>query len=171
MRHSANPIGKPLIVKEAPLQKEAPELPQIFTAGIESSDESSSEGPGIETVAPVEPIKAEPPVAKPDKSRIDPSPDIPPQFPGGVKELLKFLKRNINAPEEIEEGHQIAVKVQFVVNYNGDLTGFQVIETGGKPFDDEVIRVIKKMPKWIPAQQHGKLVKSFKKQPITFKLQ
>jgi protein TonB len=34
--------------------------------------------------------------------------------------------------------------------------------------EEEVMRVIKRGPKWIPASQNGRLVKAYRKQPVTF---
>jgi protein TonB len=98
------------------------------------------------------------------------SPEIPPQFPGGTNELIKFLKRNLNTPQQLEEGGEVAVRVRFIVNYNGELTGFDVIETGGKPFDNEVIRVLKKMPKWIPGKTSGENVSAHFIIPVIFRV-
>ncbi len=61
-----------------------------------------------------------------------------PQYPGGLKALLSYLKKNLHVPDEVEEGKQISVKVKFVVNFNGKLESFQVIESGGEVFDNEV---------------------------------
>jgi periplasmic protein TonB len=32
----------------------------------------------------------------------------------------------------------------------------------------EVIRMIKRSPKWIPAQQEGRFVNAYRQQPVTF---
>jgi protein TonB len=96
------------------------------------------------------------------------SAEIMPQFPGGVKALLAYLKKNIQAPDEIVEGNEISVKVKFVVNYNGQLESFKVIESGGKVFDNEVLRVLKKMPLWIPGKSNGENVSVFFVVPVRF---
>ena len=44
----------------------------------------------------------------------------------------------------MQEGEEVAVTVRFIVNFNGDLVSFDVMETGGESFDNEVIRVLKK---------------------------
>lgn len=68
----------------------------------------------------------------------------------------------------MEEGEEIAVKVQFIVSYNGEVTGFAVVETGGESFDNEVIRVLKKMPKWIPGKTSGENVSAYFVIPVKF---
>jgi protein TonB len=37
--------------------------------------------------------------------------------------------------------------------------------------EDEAAKIIKKGPKWTPAQQNGRQVKAYRKQPITFVVQ
>jgi periplasmic protein TonB len=94
--------------------------------------------------------------------------DIMPEYPGGLKALLLFLKKNIQSPEEVEQGDEVAVKIKFVVNYNGKLDGFDVIQSGGSAFDNEVLRVLKKMPMWIPGKSHGENVSVYYIVPVRF---
>ena len=51
----------------------------------------------------------------------------------------------------------------------GNITDIQAI-SGPPLLAEEAIRVIKKSGKWIPAIQNVKQVKSYKKQPIVFRL-
>ena len=94
--------------------------------------------------------------------------EIMPSFPGGVEALRKFLERNLNNPKDIEEGQSIAVKIKFIVGYDGILKGFEVIEDGGSDFNNEVIRVLKKMPQWIPGKSQGEKVSVYYCIPVKF---
>jgi protein TonB len=91
-----------------------------------------------------------------------------PEFPGGQEAWLKFLQRNLVAPSELEPGEKKTVFIRFVVAADGTVTGFEIIQSSGKVFDNEVIRVLKKMPKWKPAIQNGQPVPRFFTQPVTF---
>lgn len=122
---------------------------------------------GDEIEAASKPVPPEKP--KSSKLVIFKSPDVMPQYPGGLKELLAFLKRNLNAPHEIEEGKEISVRIKFVVNYNGQLESFNVVESGGVIFDNEVLRVLKKMPHWIPGKSEGENVSVYYTVPVKFK--
>ena len=51
---------------------------------------------------------------------------------------------------------------------DGSITKFEIIQSGGAAFDNEVIRVLKKMPKWKPAVQNGQNVSVMFTQPVTF---
>jgi len=81
--------------------------------------------------------------------------------------LINFLKKNLRTPEDINEG-DVSVKVQFVVNYDGMLKSFTVIQSGGNTFDNEVIRVLKKMPAWIPGKSSGENVSVYYVVPVKF---
>ena len=50
----------------------------------------------------------------------------------------------------------------------GVVTNFKVVQSGGSDFDNEVIRVLKKMPRWLPAIQAGKPTAVIFTQPVTF---
>ncbi len=94
--------------------------------------------------------------------------DVLPSYPGGMEALRKFLQRNLNNPEEMEEGASVSVKVTFVVGYEGKLKGFKITEDGGEVFNKEVIRVLKKMPDWIPGKANGENVSVYYTIPVKF---
>ncbi len=91
-----------------------------------------------------------------------------PEFPGGAEAWLKFLRKNLIAPEELGPGEKKMVSIKFFVAKDGSVTGFEVLQSAGKSFDNEVIRVLKRMPKWKPAIQNGQPVEKAFTQPVTF---
>ena len=106
---------------------------------------------------------AEPPV---DLSVTYENPDVPPTYPGGNKELIRFLERNLVSPEE--SGEQVQVKIKFVVDNDGNLESFDIVHDGGEAFNKEVIRVLKKMPQWNPGKKGGQNVKAYCYLPVKF---
>jgi periplasmic protein TonB len=104
----------------------------------------------------------------PDRSTPVAVAEIMPQYPGGIRALLSFLKNNIHAPANVEEGEDVSVKIEFIVNYDGSLENFIVVKSGGEIFDNEVIRVLKKMPLWIPGKSRGKAVAVYYTVPVKF---
>jgi len=94
--------------------------------------------------------------------------EIMPQYPGGIPALLSFLKKNIHSPGDVEEGADKIVEIEFVVNYNGNLESFVVVKSGGEIFDNEVVRVLKKMPLWIPGKSKGKNISVYYRVPVKF---
>ena len=108
----------------------------------------------------------EPPAATP------PAKEAPiqrePEFPGGMQAWVNFLNRNLRVPEDLEAGDKKTVMIRFLVDIDGSVNGFEVIQSGGRAYDQEVIRVLKKMPKWKPAIQNNlPVVRNFT-QPVTF---
>jgi periplasmic protein TonB len=58
--------------------------------------------------------------------------------------------------------------VQFIVGYDGTISNIEATTNHGYGMEKEVIRVIRKCPKWIPAEQHGRKVKAYRRLPVTF---
>jgi len=99
--------------------------------------------------------------------------EIESEFPGGSAAWLRYLNKNLRYPDDaVNNEIQGTVVVQFIVDKEGNVSDVQAIsgpENGG--LRDEAVRVIKKSGKWTPAIQNGRQVKSYKKQPIVFKLE
>lgn len=94
-----------------------------------------------------------------------------PGFPGGFGALMKYLSTNIKYPEEAERLHiQGRVVCTFVVRKNGAVSDVKVKQSVDPQLDGEAVRVIRRMPKWIPGKRDGKSVNVRYTLPITFKL-
>ena len=91
-----------------------------------------------------------------------------PEFPGGTQAWANFLNRYLQTPADLEPGEKKTVLINFLVDTDGSVTGFKVVQSGGTAFDNEVIRVLRKMPKWKPAMQNGHAVAVPFTQPVTF---
>ncbi|MDB5253209.1 MAG: hypothetical protein JWP27_2378, partial [Flaviaesturariibacter sp.] len=91
-----------------------------------------------------------------------------PEFPGGKAAWAAFLNRYLQVPDNLDAGERRSVAVRFWVGTDGSVTNFQVVQSGGRSFDNEVIRVLRKMPKWRPAIQNGQPVATGFTQPVTF---
>lgn len=97
---------------------------------------------------------------------------IPPEYPDGEKALYKYLAENIHYPEQAKaDGIEGKVFVRFIVRDNGDIVNVEVSRGIGGGCDEEALRVVKNMPKWIPATSEGKVVNVQYVIPINFKLQ
>ena len=94
--------------------------------------------------------------------------DVMPAYPGGMQALRLFLQKNLANPQEVEEGQNISVKIKFIVGYDGKLKGFETVEDGGNAFNNEVIRVLKKMPNWIPGKMGTESVSVYYTVPVKF---
>ena len=96
------------------------------------------------------------------------NPEIEPSYPGGINALRNFLQRNLTNPRDLEEGEQVSVQVKFIVGYDGKLQRFETVKDGGTEFNEEVIRVLKKMPQWIAGKSNGKNVSVYYTIPVKF---
>ena len=95
-----------------------------------------------------------------------------PDFPGGMKECMKFLARNIKYPVLAQEAKiEGRVIVQFVVDRDGSVNDIKVVRSISPQLDAEAVRVIGLMPKWNPGKQRGKAVAVKYTMPIQFRLQ
>lgn len=94
-----------------------------------------------------------------------------PQFPGGEVEMLKFFSKYTKYPAiAFENGIQGTVLVRFAVMKDGSIEQVQVVRSVEKSLDDEAMRVVKLMPKWMPGQQNGENVNVWFTLPVKFKL-
>lgn len=127
-------------------------------------------GPG----SPGDPIPdpaPEPAMPDPDPGIPITNPDVEPGFPGGMQALTAFMQRHLQNPRDLEAGEMVAVKIRFVVGYDGKLQSFETVQDGGDAFNREVIRVLKKMPDWIPGKTRGQKVAVYYTLPVKFVVQ
>lgn len=94
-----------------------------------------------------------------------------PEFPSGEKELMKCIVSNIKYPvKSFENKEQGKVFVRFVVNKKGKVEKAEVIRSVSFNLDKEALRVVSKIPDFIPGMQNGKNVNVYYTLPISFKL-
>lgn len=99
--------------------------------------------------------------------------EINSSFPGDEAAMQQFLKTNIKYPSmEKETGVQGTVYISFTVEKDGSITDIVVVKgvPQGPGLSQEAIRVVKAMPKWIPAKMNGRVVRHKMIIPIRFLL-
>lgn len=92
-------------------------------------------------------------------------------FPGGDVAWRKYLTQNLNAATPVENGApsgKYTVMILFQIDADGSVKDIKAITNHGYGMEKEAIRIIKKGPKWVPANQGGVNVSSYRKQPLTF---
>lgn len=97
--------------------------------------------------------------------------EIEASFPGGDAAWRRYVENNVNAATPVVYGAPpgtYTVVVQFVVDKNGNLSDVKPLTHHGFGMEAEVVRVIRRGPKWEPASQEGRKVKAYRKQPVTF---
>lgn len=92
-----------------------------------------------------------------------------PSFPGGQKALQQYIKQHQIYPKEAKKaGISGRVFLAFVVNTDGSIQNIELLKGIGMGCDEEAIRLVKRMPKWIPGSQSGKAIRVKYNQPIAF---
>ena len=94
--------------------------------------------------------------------------DEHPHFPGGNGALLDWLSKNIHYTSGCAS-IQGRVVVSFFVEPDGSLSDIELVRKVAPELDEEVLRVVKAMPKWIPASQNNKPIRAKFTMPITFR--
>lgn len=93
------------------------------------------------------------------------------KFPGGMKKLIGYIQNHLDYPEPAKrEEVEGKVYVQFIVEKSGNLSNIKVLKGLGKDCNQEAIQIFKNMPKWEPAMQKDKPVRSRRVLPVTFSL-
>lgn len=99
--------------------------------------------------------------------------EIEASFPGGDDAWRKYLEQNLNGAVPLQynaPAGTYTVIVQFVVDKDGKITDIKALTSHGFGMESEVIRFLKKAPRWNPAIQDGRKVKAYRKQPVTFQV-
>lgn len=86
------------------------------------------------------------------------------EFIGGMNRLYEFIGENYKVP--IVAGLAGKIYVTFGIEIDGSLVDIRVLRDLGYGTGKEAIRVLKMCPKWNPAEQDGKAVKSTFSLPI-----
>jgi protein TonB len=161
---------KPLIVVDE-VAEPVPEIKEIAKRALIGV--VTNEGPSSEILhTPIETNIKDSAIAgamTEEKSEILDRAEFMPEFPGGQPAFNRFLSKNLRVPEDaLASGQQVRIVVRFIVGTQGELSGIQFLQTNGEVFEQEVIRVMKKMPTWKPGIQNGKPVPVYLKLPIIF---
>ena len=94
-------------------------------------------------------------------------------YAGGEASWRSYLVQNLNPSTPVDKGAPAGlytVFVQFVVNIDGKISDIKPLTKHRYGMEAEVIRILRKSPLWVPAIQHGKNVRAYRKQPVTFQV-
>ncbi|WP_288287023.1 TonB family protein [uncultured Prevotella sp.] len=80
-----------------------------------------------------------------------------PSFPGGYKALQEFIEKEKKYPDEaLKKREAGTVYVVFTVDTLGNVVHPKVATSVSPSLDREALRIVRKMPKWIPSRERGK---------------
>ena len=83
--------------------------------------------------------------------------------------MAKYIRDNLKYPKEaVELGISGEVIAKFIIEKDGSITNMKIVKSLSKECDAEVIRIIKKTTRWIPAILNGGAVRSYYELPVIF---
>lgn len=155
---------KPEVAKTEEITEEPPKVEEIKDKNLGKEDIKGDPN----AVLTVEPPGNGPPqqeVVEVDNSLYNSAGvEVKPEFPGGIEKFYKYVQNNFEQPEDegFPGGRLI---VSFVVEKDGSLTDIKVRDLGyGTKAAAE--RLLRKCPRWTPAEQNGKKVRCSYTLPI-----
>ncbi|GAB3662694.1 energy transducer TonB [Hymenobacter agri] len=97
-----------------------------------------------------------------------------PELPGGGGQLaiVAAIQKAVRYPAiALRNGVEGKVFVSFVVNPKGEVTDVKIVKGLGSGLDEETIRAINTLPRFIPGKQNGREVSVAFTVPVTYKIQ
>jgi len=107
-----------------------------------------------------------------DTTTIAPTEDVitQPEFKGGIEKMYKYISDNFEYPDEAKKRSVNGkMEVEFTVEKSGDITYVGILKGLDYSIDDEVLRLLKAMPRWTPATKNGVPVRYRVSMPITIR--
>ena len=97
-----------------------------------------------------------------------------PELPGGGGQLaiVAAIQKAVRYPSmALRNGVEGKVFVSFVVDPKGEVTDVKIVKGLGSGLDEETIRAIKTLPRFIPGKQNGREVSVAFTVPVTYRIQ
>lgn len=97
--------------------------------------------------------------------------DVLPAFKGGRKAMEAFIRRHIVYPKlarQLNEEGRVIVAARS--DENGQLSDFSIRQTDDALFNAEALRLVRMMPRWVPARKGGRSVPTTVLIPVMFRL-
>ena len=129
--------------------------------------------PTHEALEQPKPTKAQPaPVVVHTKEYVYFTPSQKPSYPGGNQALAAFINKTLVYPDDALKFHvEGTVFAEVYLDSLGNVTNVEVPGTHiGSGLEEETIYVLKQTPRWHPAKENGKMVKSKVTVPVTYKI-
>jgi len=179
-------VVEPLAAIDEPTFEVDPIEPLIET---KTESKLTKEEPPMPAPKPVVKVAPPAPPVAPPAPKVEEGPiffaEVMPRFPGcedlsmdkrekklcSEKAMMAFIRKHIKFPEMAREvGVHGTTVVEFTVAKDGSLKDFNILKDIGGGCGREGMRVVKKMPTWIPGMQGGRRVAVRYRLPIKFAL-
>lgn len=170
-RVASEKFAKIAIVKDNQVLILPPDMEQLDKARIDIKTQTGVEFDG--TIAPpseetsTQVIGA--PVNKKEKEdSILMIVEVQASFPGGEQAWIRYVQKAIESElDEFTDNDFGKCVIKFVVDKQGNVSDVHAMNMKGTKLAEIAVNVIRKGPKWIPAQQNGHYVNAYRMQPVT----
>ncbi len=167
----------PVVVKEkdAPAESEVPERDALLTtkSGLQTAEGDSGASPDA-TPPDLGPLKGGEPTSGLVKEKPYVSVEQMPQLPGGggTAAIVAAIQRTVKYPRQaLSNGVEGKVFVSFTVDSKGEVIDVALVKGLGSGLDEETMRAIKALPRFIPGRQNGRDVSVSFTVPVTYRIQ
>ncbi|GAB2854103.1 energy transducer TonB [Hymenobacter ruber] len=167
----------PVVVKEkdAPKVSEVPNQDELLEKTSSTKTEEGDTNAKIEQPL-IEAKPGDDPGLLPDAGTSKPYTYVEqmPQLPGGggTAAIVAAIQKAVRYPAKaLQNGVEGKVFVSFTVDPKGDVTDVKVVKGLGYGLDEETMRAIKTLPKFIPGKQNGREVSVAFTVPVTYRIQ
>jgi hypothetical protein len=95
--------------------------------------------------------------------------DTLPSFKGGYSALLSYINQRTKYPEiyDMPNGGKRELLCRLVIGAKGNILYAQVVDSPDNLVNEQVLKILKNMPKWIPGRRNGEAVTVDYYLPIT----
>ena len=103
-----------------------------------------------------------------DSDKVFTKVEIEPSFPGGASEWTRYFTRQIEKKQnQLSERDFGTCLVRFIVGLDGKVTDVIATTMQGSKLAEIAVQAVLNGPKWIPAMQNGRPVRSYRIQPVS----
>ncbi|HRP17559.1 MAG TPA: M56 family metallopeptidase, partial [Ginsengibacter sp.] len=105
-----------------------------------------------------------------DQKKVFIKTEVPAQFPGGAIGWSGYINKVIADHEQELKGEDVrgGCKLRFVVDEEGKVSNVEALTKTGTKAARIAIDAVQKGPKWVPAKQNGRVVKSYVERTFHF---
>ena len=162
----------PVVAPDPQVTEEIPEQATLQNARISTVTQAGEATPT--DLAPLEAVAGPKEVEGVVDANIYISVEQMPELPGGGGQsaIVAAIQRAVKYPSRaIAAGVEGKVYASFTVNSKGDVVDLKIVKGLGAGLDEETLRAIKTLPRFIPGKQNGREVSVSFTVPVTYKIQ
>ena len=151
--------------------EEVPEQASLADARVSTVTTEDSAGPDL---APVEAVESPKELEGVVDHHVSVAVEQMPELPGGGGQtaIVAAIQRAVKYPAmALHNGVEGKVYASFTVNATGEIIDLKIVRGLGSGLDEETLRAIRSLPRFIPGKQNGRGVSVSFTVPVTYQIQ